>query len=702
MSLYLYQPISISNGKTYQISFDYSNDATPRTMYAGFSEPNDIASEVDVLSLSNAVYNTFAVGANASGTRTFNLTANTGQDTFFITSDLSNIGTITIDNVSVKKIITTVIYDSGILSNTDFITTAGYTRNMRAGFLTSAGNDGKLQYRYVYPNGTVRWLDLKTGLTNVHLSFDTNFFDTNNVTFPTHENKRLLLWVDGSNNVFEWNGAVITFASATANTITKQGTTTWAQEGFNALRDKKVVIGGTTYTYTGGETTTTLTGVTPDPTGGGGHTAGDIIHQAVVTTALSAMSGIQVDFAPTVIGSGRNNQLYLGSSGSNMLYISVVNDYHDYTFSLPTRLVGEGFVLPMDAPAVKFIAQEVHGDGQAYDMWISTGTDRWAIIRSTIQNNFDSSGVPTASSEQLEFLRLKSGPLQGALSERLCAKMKNHIIFVSHDKVCNAMGYISYQFVPVMQDLSYPIIADMNSYDFTDGQIFFHKNYLYIAVPKSGVVRIYNMTDQTQEQYSQYSPEEAVSSAKPWFWEAPITYPISGFYVVDGELYGHGYNTSESYKLFDGDSFNNQDIEANATLAFDDKGDRTQSKGSNEIWVEGYIKQNTDLSVTVTGDLDACATSQTKVINGNDNTIVCFGSGGGAFGKNPLGSQPLGGSSPSQSLPAWFHVAKTYPQVPFYLEQISFYSKGISLQWELVTWGTNARMTTEGNNSITQ
>jgi hypothetical protein len=39
---------------------------------------------------------------------------------------------------------------------------------------------------------------------------------------------------------------------------------------------------------------------------------------------------------------------------------------------------------------------------------------------------------------------------------------------------------------------------------------------------------------------------------QPWFWEAPVTYPISGFYVVNGELYGHSYTTSESYKLFTG------------------------------------------------------------------------------------------------------------------------------------------------------
>lgn len=577
------------------------------------------------------------------------------------------------------------VIDSGIISNYDFYPTrASNTRNMRAGFLTSAGSDGKLQFRYVNSSGSVLWTDLKTSLTSVHLSFTGEYWDTT-------EKLKLLLWVDGSNNVYEWNGAVTTFSSATATTLTKQGTQTWAQAGFYVGRDKTVVVNGVSATYTGGETTTTLTGLSVDFSA---TTVGAEIHQGVVTTALSSMTGILATYGPTVIGCGRQNQIYLGSSVSNDVYISKVNNFKDYSFTSPVRVAGEGFLLTLDDPAIKFIAQEVHGDEQAYDMWISMGKDRWSIVRSTLSaDNAD---------ERLDLIRLKSAPLQGAMSERLCSKMKNHIIFVGNDSVVNAMGYISYQYVPVMQDLSFPIVNDMNSYDFTDGSIFYHKNYAYIALPKHGLIRIYNMTDQSKEQYSNYNPQEQVDSDQPFYWEAPITYPIAGFYVVNGELYGHGYNASESYKLFTGGSFNSQDIDSNATMAFTDKGDRTQSKGSNEIWVEGYIKQNTIITGSINEDLDSCQTQQIITINGNDNTFVCYGGGGNSLGDTPLGTQTLGGSQNiSSSLPAWFHLVKTYPQNSYYLEQLSFSTKGVDLQWELVTFGTNAELTTEGNNAIT-
>jgi hypothetical protein len=575
---------------------------------------------------------------------------------------------------------TSATIDSGILSNFDFHTFKNDTRNLRAGFLTSAANDGKLQYRYQVGT-TVTWVDLMTSLTNVRLSY-TEYWDNTLLV-------KNVLWVDGTNNIFSWNGAVTTFSAATATTVTKQDATkTWAQEGFSATGS--IVIGGVTATYTGGAGTQTLTGVSVDFSA---TLAGAIIHQAPITTTLGSMTSILATFAPTVIGCGRRNQVYVGSSTSNVLYISKVNSYTDYSFTTPTRVVGEGSLIPLDSPPTKFIPQEVHKDDNAYDMYISEGTDTWAVIRATLSADL--------TKETLEHIRLKVAPLQGAKSERLAAKMKNQIMFVGNDAVANFLGYISYEYVPVMTDFSYPIIDDMTSYDFTDACIFYHRNYVYIAIPKAGVVRIYNMTNQTQENPSAYNPVEDVSQ-QPWFWEAPITYPISGFYVVNGELYGHSYTTSESYKLFSSGSFNGQQIDANATFAYDDHGERTQSKGSNEIWVEGYIKQNTTLSASITGDLDGFATSQTVTIDGNSTVYVGFGSGGHSLGKNPLGSQPLGGAATTTTtLPAWFHVSKTYPQVPSYLEQVSFASKGVDLQWELICFGTNAQFTNEGNNDIT-
>lgn len=570
--------------------------------------------------------------------------------------------------------------DSGILSNFDFDTFNGTHINLRAGFLTSAGNDGKLQFRYD-DGTTVSWVDLMTGLTNVRLSY-TEWWDNTNLV-------KDVLWVDGTNNIFAWNGSQTTLASATATTVTTQSTSTWAELGFATTGS--IVIGGVTATYTGGTATTTLTGVSHDFSTSA---AGSLVFQAPVTTALSSMTSILATFAPTIIGNGRENQVYLGSSSSSNLYISKVNDYTNYAFTTPTRVAGEGDLIPLDGPPVAFMPLEVHNDVHAYDMYISEGQNTWSIIRSTLSSNL--------TDETLEHIRLKVAPLAASQSERLTTKMKNQIMFVDNANVAQYLGYTSFQNVPVIQDFSWPIIDDMNSYDFTDASAFWYRNYVYIAIPKEGLMRIYNMTDQTKEHFSAWNPVEDVQG-QPWFWEAPVTYPVSGFYTVGGELYGHAYTSSESYKLFTGNNFNGQDIECVATFGFDDHGDRTQSKGSNELWIEGYIQQNTILTASVGSDLDAFQTQQTVTVNGSDTSIVAYGAGAHSLGKNPLGSQSIGGAQTATStLPAWFHVAKTYAQISSYLEQISFTSRGVDLAWKLICFGTNAQPTVEGNNQITQ
>jgi len=63
---------------------------------------------------------------------------------------------------------------ASVLSSFDWLTRGNGEVHMRAGGLTSAGNDGKLQYRYDDGLGTatsITWRDLLTGLTTVAYNF---------------------------------------------------------------------------------------------------------------------------------------------------------------------------------------------------------------------------------------------------------------------------------------------------------------------------------------------------------------------------------------------------------------------------------------------------------------------------------------------------------------------------------------------------
>lgn len=542
-----------------------------------------------------------------------------------------------------------------IASSFDWRTSKGYERHLRAGFLTSAGNDGKLQFRYEDANGNITWKDLLTGLASAAFNF-ADFWDY------TTEKIAKLLFVNHSAKIYEWSGAVTTVASTTSNSITKEGTTTWAEEGFYTAGTRQVTINGVDYTYTGGETTVAIIGVTPTPVG---IVASDVVVQTVRSTLNSSMTGLPLptnDLIETLL-----NQVYVGCLTINDVYVSKTNNYTDYSFTA-TRLPGEGALFNLGSTPTAFVPQ---GDA----MYIS-GVDEW------YQTKFQLSSDLTK--ESLSVQKLQTASKQSAKSQAFVTKGKNVVAFLSNEPVLSTFGPTENIFqAPQIIDLSFPIINDMNAYDFTDGSCIYWKNYYLVAVPKSSLIRIYNMTDGSNH-----------------YWEAPVTYPISRFSIINGDLYGHSYLTSESYKLFDGYNFKNNVIDARAVFSYNNYGSRFATKSFNEFYYEGRCTQNGTLNLGIQFETEGCATSVEYPMAG-DSQWVCAYSKANALGKNSLGKQPLGGNiAVSQTVPPLFRKIKTMPRVSFYQESTSFSSVEKDFQWELCAFGPLAEPTTEGNNDI--
>lgn len=551
----------------------------------------------------------------------------------------------------------------GIMSAYDYEMSNGDIRHLRGGFLSTALNDGKLQYRYVDSSGTVTWRDLATSQTSVTYNF-TDFGVYSSGAFV----QSLLLWVNGASSITEWTGGITTYASSTVNTITKQGTTTWAEEGFYTTGTHTVVIAGVEFQATGGWGTTTLTGVSPDPTIQG-LAVGDVVHQKPETTLNSAMTDIPSTLSNDLIAS-LQGQVYVASTENNDVYVSNVTNYKSYAFTSPVRLVGEGALLTLDGSPRALIPQEDQ-------MYISANTNQWYVTQFTLSSDL--------TKQELTVSRLKTAVLQGAQSQALVTKLDNDVVFLSNEPILNRLGRIdNVVLTPQLTDISFPIVNDMNSYDFTSGHVFNFRKYIYLTVPTEGIVRVYNLTN-----------------PKNPYWEAPLTMPISCFSIIDGELYGHSYTTSESYKLFDGYSDNGNFIKAVAKFAFDNQGIRYEDKDFNQYYIEGYISSNTNLELGLQYDLDGCATTITKTIEGSAS-YVCRVNSDASLGKVKLGSNPLGSSlTEIGTLPPKFRVIKTMPRVPYYEYQPTITSNGIDQQWEIIALGPASQISTQLNNSIT-
>lgn len=557
---------------------------------------------------------------------------------------------------------------AGIMSSFDWITSRNNGgRNVRAGFLTTAGNDGKLQYRYVDSAGVVTWRDLLIGLTSVSYNFTTYW--------NTVEQVREMLFVNGASQIQAWNGATAVILSTTPSTITKTGTTSWLDAGFySTTAGRNIVINGISYTYSGGETTTTLTGVFPDASL---ITVGSIAHQGVTTTLNSAMSGITATFSNGLI-QVLNNQIFVGSLTSSVLWISKVNSYTDYTSSTP-RQTGEGASLILDDDLVALRPQENF-------MYVSAGVDRWYNISFELQTS--TIGV---TYEQVNALPLKTGSRQGARSQAHVSHIKNDIIVLTNEPTIDTFGRIETSLAtPQTTNISDSIKLDMDKYDFTGGSIFYNKYNILVAIPVEGLVLIYSLTTKS--------------------WEAPQTIPISRFYEVDGELYGHSCITSESYQLNVGHAdrvypgFSGYPIDAIMRFSFESYGSRFTYKKATSLYVEGYVSANTVITTTITYELDGCATSVTKDINGDDKQIVCISTPAGSFGKTSLGKQKFGGAGTLSltGLPPKFRVEKTFQNTNFFECSISFEILGTDSNFELLAFGLNTSPASEEPISIRQ
>lgn len=536
---------------------------------------------------------------------------------------------------------------TGVLGSYDWNRHTGDQRNVRSA-------NGKIQFAYVatagdvyktntLTAGQVYWIDLLTGLSSSYTEY-TTFWDN------TTEKIDLLLFVNRSSFIYEWSGGVATILSTTVNSITKTGTTTWAQSGFLTAGTRQVLINGNTYTYTGGETTTTLTGVTGDPT--------VEANQSVVVQATRSWAntgGLPATFSNDRISS-LNNQIYVGSLADNNVYVSKIDNYKDYAYTSPTRKPGEGARLTLDGVCSGFAARD-----QVMD--ISAGKDFWFETKFTLSSDL--------VSEALSVTKLKTSPLQGALSQGLIENVQNDVAFLSNEPVISTLGWVASVIqTPQISNISDPIKNDIDTYGvsgFADGHMKYYKYFLYVSVPSQGIVLAYNF-------------------AKGW-WEAPWNLPVGRFSVIGGELIGHSYLTDESYTLLTGANDNGNPIDAAAAFSYQNFGSRAELKKFTEFYIEGYISSNTELDLTTKLDFGGFTSSPTYKVLGSDSSILFQTITDGSLGKNPLGSQPLGSITDSISNTPKFRVIETGIPQDFFEMQIFFESNQIDGQWSILSFG---------------
>lgn len=548
----------------------------------------------------------------------------------------------------------------GIESSYDFISRNG--KKILRAFDGASANTGKLQVRTEYVAGTPVYADLLTGLTYTDFCYTSWWYATEAV--------RVAIFVDGTTSIRMWGGGIAYVLSATANTITKSGTATWAQSGFFInLVGRTVSINGTTYTYTGGENTTTLTGVAALPA----LTAGQPVFQGVVT--ITSLTGVSPAITPNVVMT-RDNQVIYGASLSAtnptpVIYGSKNTDYADCSFTTPIRVPGEGFKLTLDNYTVGFTQDDD-------SIYIFAGTDD--IYRVTFILNSAQDG------ESIVIKKLRAGAGQSAISQKAIIPVKNGIMYFTNEKTLSWLTSVQNIFTPQSLPISDPIKNDFDSFDLTGATGVFFENEIWLAIPAENLVYRYDF-DKT-------------------LWQTPQTIPISSFSIIknettqENELFGHSNSKNETYKLNDGLSDNGVIIEYVAAFAYRQFGNRAAYKQYDQYYNELYMSVSTNVTVSHRYEYLGSNLIIEKVINGSDTGLMFANPIDANLGKNNLGKDPLGstasdnpiGSSGTEDDLYKYRCIHELKMVDFFENQIIFSSDSENAQFQLIAHGPNITM----------
>lgn len=543
----------------------------------------------------------------------------------------------------------------GIDSSYDFISKNG-KKILRAYQGATAGT-GKLQVRTEYTAGTPIWTDLLTTLTYTDFSYTSWWYATEAV--------RVAIFVDNTTSIRMWGGGMAYVLSATGTTITKSGTETWAQSGFFInLAGRTVSINGTTYTYTGGETTTTLTGVAALPA----LTAGQPVFQGVVT--ITALTGVSPAITPDIVMT-RDNQVWYGDTGTSVIYGSKNTDYADCAFTTPIRVPGEGFKITLDNYAVGFTQDED-------STYVFAGLDD--IYKITFLLNAAQSG------ESIIIKKLRAGAGQSAISNKAIIPVKNGIMYFTNEKTLSWLTSVQNVFTPQSLPISDPIKADFDSYDLTGATGVFFENALWVAIPAENLTYIYDF-DRS-------------------LWQTPQTLPVSSFSIIknattqNNELYGHSNTKNESYKLNDGLSDNGVIIDFVAAFSYRQFGNRCAYKQYDQYYNELYMSSSTVVKVAHKYEYLGADLVVEKEIEGDDTGLLFGPVIDADLGKNNLGKDPLGSTATEIPDLGKYRCIHELKVVDFFENQIVYSSDSEDAQFEILAHGPDIRMSANLPTSI--
>ncbi len=502
------------------------------------------------------------------------------------------------------------------------------------------------------------WYVLLSGLTKTRYVFDKWWDNT--------LKKDVLLFVNGTDDLFSWGGGFGFISSTTANTIVLDRTVALS---FIPSASGTVVVNGTTYTYTGSGGST-LTGVTPDPTG---EANGSAVLESVVTHANTPAADFLADFIKVV-----NNQLYVGSYTSRLVYISKNTDYTDYVIPVP-RITGSAELIVLD------------GNGKGIGIrqgnaCIGFGSSGWAVISfadvtvgSTLTNVTTRTIKPVAV-------------LQAPLAHEFIDSVGDNLIYLGQDQQVRQFGDFNNAFEAMYPSLSQEVARELYFEDFTGGGLKCIGEFIYITAPITGKTYL------RQERTRVETNGEVVAEK---LWHSPFIWNATRIDQIDGVVVAFSNANPQIYEVWDTDQWHDdspsdEPLPYSCIMALGYRGEQRRQGlwSGDKIFTEGYISTGTNLNYLINYDYNGGRNTISGIINSVAQPAYVFNQSISSLGDSILGDEILGEGgiddfvNDPDSLPK-FKVISSLPLINCFEFQPVYYSDQADANWEILAAANN-------------
>lgn len=499
------------------------------------------------------------------------------------------------------------------------------------------------------------WITIYDGLdaNTTRLRF-TSWIDTNGSII-----KSRLFMVDGSENVYEWNGAIATIAAIqggdAADLVRISDTKTLLQLGFDpgnvTTRNAKIVsldVNGVPDNITEYAYTDTLSlnnrltlGSNPSPV----QAVGDLLIASVIkhTTVLA---GVLKDEIYTF-----KNQLYVGNLESGRIQYSDAIDYLDFTPPVTATAVTPG-LLDLDGNLTAMIERKGV-------LWIST-VDDWYKVTKAIEENAYGYWTTVEKFEAAESVGAK--PFAVAIQ-------KGDVVFMAQDKRLRRIITLEVLGIDDIELISDQIDGLLDRMTLEDVRVYYHQRYIFVISGTEGITLMLDVVA------GEYMPPQYIG--------------MSCMSIIDGVRYGHSNSRNETFNLFFGRNDLGGEIEIVIAPGFTHSKDNFMLKKHDKFGLHARATLNS--AVGIDYQYEEFGANVTKPAQFDVANIKVYEVPTDvSFGANPFGAYSFIGvdDDPDNSLKGFF-IFDQQQMVSWFDFRPVFTITGEDVEFHLLAWTIN-------------